>query len=92
MRKTTSTRVGSIGIDLGTANTIVVAAGSGKIFDQPSVCCFQAYDAAPRFIAAGTEASSYVGRIAKPLKIVRPLRNGLLSGMEATREMLHFVR
>lgn len=82
----------AIGIDLGTANTIVVAASAGVIFDQPSVCCFQGFDAVPRFIAAGREASSYVGRVAKPLKIVRPLRNGVLSDMLATRELLHFVR
>lgn len=81
-----------IGIDLGTANTIVVAPGSGVVFDQPSVCCFQAYDAVPRFIAAGDVASSYVGKVAKPLKIVRPLRNGVLSDMAATRELLAFVQ
>lgn len=81
-----------IGIDLGTANTIVVAAGNGIVFDQPTVCCFQGFDAAPRLIAAGEEASRYVGRISKPLKIVRPLRNGVLSDMRATRELLHFAR
>ena len=85
-------RMSAIGIDLGTANTLAVAPGAGVIFDQPSVCCFQAFDAVPRFVAAGTEASSYVGKIARPLKIVRPLQNGVLSEMAAARELLHFVR
>lgn len=82
----------SVGIDLGTANTVAVAAGNGVVFDQPTVCCFQGYDAVPRFIAAGAEANTYVGKVAKPLKIVRPLKNGVLSDMLAARELLHFVR
>ena len=81
----------AIGIDFGTANTVAVTARDGIIFDQPSVCCFQGYDAAPRFISAGDRASSYVGKVAKPLKIVRPLKNGVLSDMTAARELLHFV-
>lgn len=82
----------ALGIDLGTAHTLVVAPRTGVLFDQPSVCCFQAFDAVPRFIAAGNEASSYIGKVAKPLKIVRPLKNGVLSDMAATRELLQFVR
>lgn len=82
----------SVGIDLGTANTVAVAAGNGVVFDQPTVCCFQGYDAVPRFIAAGAEANTYVGKVAKPLKIVRPLKNGVLSDMLAARELLHFLR
>jgi rod shape-determining protein MreB len=81
----------AIGIDLGTANTVAVTARGGIVFDQPSVCCFQGYDATPRFISAGDVAHSYVGKIAKPLKIVRPLKNGVLSDMSAARELLHFV-
>ena len=81
-----------IGIDLGTAHTVAAAPGEGIVFDQPSVCCFQAYDAVPRFISAGSEANAYVGKVSKPLKIVRPLRNGVLSDMAAARELLHFVR
>lgn len=81
-----------IGIDLGTAHTIAAAPGEGILFDQPSVCCFQAYDAVPRFISAGSEARAYVGKVSRPLKIVRPLRNGVLSDMAAARELLHFVR
>lgn len=81
----------AIGIDLGTANTIVVAPGTGIVFDQPSICCFQGYDAVPQFISAGDAANSYVGKLSKPLKIVRPLKNGVLSDMPAARELLHFA-
>lgn len=87
-----ATRKSVLGIDLGTANTVVVAVGAGIVFDQPTVCCFQGYDAAPRFIAAGAEARDYIGRVAKPLKIVRPLRHGVLSDMLATRELFQFVQ
>lgn len=92
MRILTRSRGAALGIDLGTAHTLVVAPGAGVLFDQPSVCCFQAFDAVPRFIAAGSQASSYVGKVAKPLKIVRPLKNGVLSDMAAARELLQFVR
>lgn len=81
-----------LGIDLGTANTLAVVPGSGVVLDQPSICCFQAYDAVPRFVAAGTLAHSYVGKVAKPLKIIHPLRSGVLSDMAAARELLAFVR
>lgn len=84
-------RPADIAIDLGTANTLVVERGSGVVFDEPSVCCFKAGGAAPELVAAGTEAHRYVGRVAKPLRIVRPLLNGVLSDMAAARELLKFA-
>ena len=80
-----------IAIDLGTANTLVVERGSGIVFDEPSICCFKAYDAVPEFVAAGFEARQLVGRVTKPLKIVRPLANGVLSDMKAAKELLRFA-
>lgn len=84
-------RRADIAIDLGTANTLVVERGSGIVFDQPSICCFKAFDGATEFVAAGAEAQAYVGRTPKPLRIVRPLRNGVLSDMAAARELLRFA-
>lgn len=86
-----SHRRADIAIDLGTANTLVVERGSGIVFDEPSICCFRGFDAVPEFVAAGAAAQAYVGRAAKPLKIVRPLRNGVLSDMVAARELLRFA-
>jgi rod shape-determining protein MreB len=81
-----------LGIDLGTANTLAVSSNSGVLFSEPSICCFRAYDGVPTFVAAGTAAHSYVGKVARPLKIIRPLRNGVLSEMTAARELLRFVQ
>ena len=81
-----------LGIDLGTARTRVVSNEGRILFDQPSLCCFRAYNAAPAFIAAGNKARSYQAKIARPLKIVHPLEHGVLSDMAAARELLKFAR
>jgi rod shape-determining protein MreB and related proteins len=80
-----------IAIDLGTANTLVVERGAGVVFDEPSICCFKTDGSAPVLVAAGSEAHQFVGRVAKPLKIVRPLMNGVLSDMTAARELLKYA-
>ena len=84
-------RRADLAIDLGTANTLVVERGSGVVFDEPSVCCFSGLRTEPEFVAAGAEAHRFVGRVAKPLKVVRPLRDGVLSDMAAARELLKFA-
>jgi len=87
-----SSRKIDLGIDLGTANTRIVDGGGGLLFDEPSLCCFRGFDAAPAFIAAGAEAQSYQAKIAKPLKVISPLEVGVLSDMAAARELLRFAR
>jgi rod shape-determining protein MreB len=80
-----------LAIDLGTANTLVIERGAGVIFNEPSICCFRTGGHAPELVAAGSEAQEYCGRVAKPLKVVRPLRNGVLSDMAAARELLAYA-
>lgn len=80
-----------IAIDLGTANTLVVEKGAGVVFDEPSVCCFEGDDHASRLVAVGVEAQSLAGRVAKPLRVVRPLMNGVLSDIDAASELLKFA-
>lgn len=87
----TRLQAADIAIDLGTANTLVVERGSGITFDEPSVCCFRNGGPALELVAAGAEAHRFVGRVSKPLKIVRPLMNGVLSDMTAARELLKFA-
>src|SRR5690554_1466086 len=80
-----------IAIDFGTARTTVILAGGDVVFDEPSLTCFRGYDAVPAFVAAGTEAERYVGRVAKPLKVVAALRENVISDMDAARELLRFA-
>lgn len=80
-----------IAIDFGTARTTVIERDSGIVFDEPSLCCFRAFDAVPAFVAAGSEAERYVGRVSRPLKIVEPLRDGVVSDMDGARELLRFA-
>lgn len=92
MGKFFRTKTVDLGIDLGTANIRLIDGGGEILFDQPSICCFKGYNAAPAFIAAGTEARSYQAKIARPLKIVHPLEHGVLSDMPAARELLRFAK
>ncbi|WP_114951497.1 rod shape-determining protein [Sphingosinicella terrae] len=80
-----------IAIDFGTARTTVLMASGDVAFDEPSLTCFRGFDAVPAFVAAGAEAERYVGRVAKPLKIVAPLREGVISDMDAARELLRYA-
>lgn len=80
--------IADIAVDLGTARTAVVERGSGTVFDEPSLCCFRGYDAVPAFVAAGRAAERYVGRVSKPLTMVRPLHDGVVSDMLAARELI----
>lgn len=79
-----------IAIDFGTANMIVVERGSGVVFNQPSVCCFET-GVSTRLFAAGAEARAMIGRVSGPLKIARPIRNGVLSDIGAARELIRFA-
>ena len=80
-----------LAVDLGTARTMVVERGSGLVFDEPSLCCFRGYDAVPAFVAAGLQAERYVGRVPKPLKMINPLHNGVVSDMDAARELIRYA-
>jgi rod shape-determining protein MreB and related proteins len=81
----------NVAIDLGTANTLVVKRGSGVVFNEPSVCCFTGSGTKKSLFAAGSEASAMVGRVTRDLQITRPLRGGVLSDMDAGRELIRYA-
>ena len=80
-----------IGIDLGTANTLVCTKEKGIIIREPS---YVAYDIkTEEIIAIGSAAKLLVGKTAPNIAVVRPLRDGVISDFELTLAMLsHFVR
>lgn len=80
-----------IGIDLGTANTLVCTPEKGIIIREPS---YVAYDIrTEEIIAIGSEAKNLVGKTPNNISVVRPLRDGVISDFELTLAMLsYFVR
>ena len=75
-----------IGIDLGTANTLVYVKGRGIVLNQPSVIAVDVH--AKRILAVGDEAKKMLGKTPKHIKVFRPLEEGVISNFEMTAEML----
>jgi len=75
-----------IGIDLGTANTLVCVKGKGIIMREPSVV---AYDVRNDIVkAVGTEAKEMIGRTPGSIGAVRPLKDGVIADFDFTAAML----
>jgi len=80
-----------IGIDLGTANTLVSVRGRGIVIDEPSVVAIDKIS--KRILAIGDEAKRMVGRTPSSIVAVRPLRDGVISDFAVTERMLqYFIR
>lgn len=78
-----------IGIDLGTANTLVYLRGRGIVINEPSVVALNTKT--DRVVAVGTEAKNMMGRTPNHIRIVRPLVDGVISDYEVTEEMLSYL-
>ncbi|WP_167532684.1 rod shape-determining protein [Streptomyces alboniger] len=83
-----------IGIDLGTANTLLYVRGKGIVLNEPSVVAVRADRGGKGgVLAVGTEAKETIGRTPGSITAIRPLRDGVISDYEAAEEMIrHFVR
>lgn len=77
-----------IGIDLGTANTLVYLAGEGIIIDEPSVVAVTAEE--DRVVAVGKEAKEMLGRTPGNIVALRPLRDGVIANYTVTEAMLSY--
>jgi rod shape-determining protein MreB len=77
-----------IGIDLGTANTLVHVRDKGIVINEPSWVAVEKKTRLP--IAIGQEAKVMVGRTPTNIVVVRPLRDGVISEFEITEEMLAY--
>ena len=80
-----------IGIDLGTANTLVYVRDRGIVIREPSVVAIQA--GTTRVLAVGDEAKRMLGRTPGNIVAIRPLRHGVIADFEITEAMLrYFIR
>jgi rod shape-determining protein MreB len=80
-----------MGIDLGTANTLVYVKGQGIVLREPSVVAIDRETR--RVLAVGAEAKRMLGRTPASIIAVRPLKNGVIADFEVTQEMIkYFIR
>jgi rod shape-determining protein MreB len=77
-----------IGIDLGTANTLVLVKGKGIVLNEPSWVAID--KKTKRALAIGAEAKEMVGRTPANVAAIRPLRDGVISEFDITEAMLEY--
>jgi len=77
-----------IGIDLGTANTLVFVPGKGIVLNEPSVVAISQQD--KKILAVGIEAKQMVGRTPESIIAYRPMRDGVIADYKVTEAMLRY--
>ncbi|HYU64728.1 MAG TPA: rod shape-determining protein, partial [Candidatus Paceibacterota bacterium] len=77
-----------LGIDLGTANTLVYVRGKGIVINEPSIVAVN--QKTGKILAMGVEARRMVGRTPGYIQVSRPLVSGVVSDFEVTEQMLKF--
>jgi len=77
-----------MGIDLGTANTLVYVKAKGIVLDEPSIVAID--KERNRILAVGKEAKEMVGRTPSNIVAIRPLKDGVIADFETTEKMLRF--
>lgn len=82
-----------ISIDLGTANTIVLAKGQGIIINEPSVVAVQTDKyGKSKILAVGKEAKEMVGKTPGSIHAIRPMKDGVIADFDMTEKMIrHFI-
>lgn len=80
-----------LGIDLGTANTVVFVKGEGIVLREPSVVAIE--KSSNKVLALGEEAKRMLGRTPGNIIAIRPMRDGVIADFEVTEMMLkHFIK
>jgi len=77
-----------LGIDLGTANTLVFAKGTGIILNESSVVAISTDT--KKVLAVGDEAKQMIGRTPGNITAIRPLKDGVIADFDTTRDMLRY--
>ena len=80
-----------MGIDLGTANTLVLLKDKGIIINEPSVVAVQNERyGKQRIIAVGAEAKEMLGRTPGDIEAVRPMKDGVIADFDMTEKMIRY--
>ena len=79
----------NIGVDLGTANTVIYLEGKGVVLSEPSIVAVDVRTG--KVIAVGKEAKEMLGKTPGNIQTIRPLRDGVITDFEATKIMLSYM-
>ncbi len=80
-----------MGIDLGTANTLVLVKGKGIVINEPSVVAIQRDKyGKQKILAVGQKAKEMIGRTPGNIEAVRPMRDGVIADFDMTEEMIRY--
>src|SRR2546427_710394 len=77
-----------LAIDLGTANTVGFVRGEGIVLNEPSVVAIQEADQS--ILAVGREAKAMLGRTPGNIRVIRPLKDGVIADFDITEKMLGY--
>src|SRR5579872_6873866 len=78
-----------IGIDLGTSTVLIYVKGEGIVVNEPSLVAVNREGT--RILAIGRQAYDMVGRVPDGIRIVRPMRDGVIADFVVTEGMLHHL-
>ena len=83
-----------LAIDLGTANTLVYVKDKGIVINEPSVVAIRnGNNSKSHILAVGLEAKNMLGKAPDHIRVIRPMRDGVIADFEVTGAMLHhFIR
>ena len=77
-----------MGIDLGTANTLVYVKGKGIVVNEPSVVAINTLT--KEVLAVGNEAKEMIGRTPGNIVAIRPMKDGVIADFDITQAMLRY--
>lgn len=77
-----------LGIDLGTANTLVYSPGKGVVLNEPSVVAVSLQE--NKILAVGLEAKEMIGKTPESIIVYRPMKNGVIADYRVTEAMLRY--
>lgn len=77
-----------VGIDLGTANVLVLVSGKGIVIREPSVVA--RHKKTKQLLAIGREAKKMLGKAPPTIEVIRPLKDGVIADFDATEAMLKY--
>lgn len=77
-----------MGIDLGTANTLVYVKGKGVVLREPSIVAID--DDTDKVLAVGNKAKKMIGRTPAKIRALRPLKDGVIADFDVTEKMIRY--